>query len=194
MPRHALISIQRIRVRQKRRPRLACPKEHVEVAAHKPSACDPECHGIAATIVNARQRLAAEVGLASDVAALYRDHPLKAEITPGRAMTVFWAGRPPPFAGTTVPDISLAMSYMSYMSNDQEKSCCPFAFAPDIEARLEFLARETGRTKSHYAREAILEKIEDMEDAYFCDKTLERIRQGTEVVLTAEDMWCDLDD
>jgi len=88
-PSHALISIQRIRVRQKRRPRLACPKEHVEVAAHKPFACDPECHGIAATIVNARQRLAAEVGLASDVAALYRDHLLKAEITPGRAMTVF---------------------------------------------------------------------------------------------------------
>jgi len=64
----------------------------------------------------------------------------------------------------------------------------------DIESRLEFLARETGRTKSHYAREAILEKIEDMEDAYLGNRTLERIRQGTEEVLTAEDMWRDLDD
>lgn len=44
---------------------------------------------------------------------------------------------------------------------------------PDIEARLERLAKETGRTKSYYAREAILEKIEDMEDYYLA---LERIK------------------
>lgn len=44
---------------------------------------------------------------------------------------------------------------------------------PDIEARLERLAKKTGRTKSYYAREAILEKIEDMEDYYLA---LERIK------------------
>lgn len=64
----------------------------------------------------------------------------------------------------------------------------------DIESRLETLARETGRTKSHYAREAILEKIGDMEDAYLGSEILERIRKGEEEVLTAEEMWRGLDD
>ena len=64
----------------------------------------------------------------------------------------------------------------------------------DIESRLETLAKETGRTKSYYAREAILEKIEDMEDAYLGNEILERIRKGEEEVLTAEEMWRGLDD
>ena len=64
----------------------------------------------------------------------------------------------------------------------------------DIESRLDFLAKETGRTKSYYVREAILEKIEDLEDAYFGERALERIREGEEAVLTAEEMWRDLDD
>ncbi|HRK18274.1 MAG TPA: TraY domain-containing protein, partial [Hyphomicrobiaceae bacterium] len=33
---------------------------------------------------------------------------------------------------------------------------------PDIEKRLDDLARKTGRTKSLYAREAILEHIDDL--------------------------------
>jgi RHH-type transcriptional regulator, rel operon repressor / antitoxin RelB len=35
---------------------------------------------------------------------------------------------------------------------------------PGIEKRLERLAKKTGRTKTHYAREAILAYLEDMED------------------------------
>jgi RHH-type rel operon transcriptional repressor/antitoxin RelB len=36
--------------------------------------------------------------------------------------------------------------------------------APAIEKRLDRLAKKTGRTKTHYAREAILAYLEDMED------------------------------
>lgn len=36
----------------------------------------------------------------------------------------------------------------------------------DVEKRLEALARKTGRTKSFYAREAILRHLEDLEDAH----------------------------
>ena len=36
----------------------------------------------------------------------------------------------------------------------------------DIESRLEKLAKLTGRTKSYYAREAILAHLDDLEDAY----------------------------
>jgi RHH-type rel operon transcriptional repressor/antitoxin RelB len=45
---------------------------------------------------------------------------------------------------------------------------------PDIERRLELLAKKTGRTKTFYAREAILEHLEDLEDIYLASKRLER--------------------
>jgi RHH-type rel operon transcriptional repressor/antitoxin RelB len=49
-----------------------------------------------------------------------------------------------------------------------------------IEKRLERLARRTGRTKTFYAREAILEHLEDLEDRYLAERALERIRSGDE--------------
>ena len=50
----------------------------------------------------------------------------------------------------------------------------------EIESRLEALARATGRTKTFYAREAIIEHIEDLEDIYLAERTLERIARGEE--------------
>jgi RHH-type transcriptional regulator, rel operon repressor / antitoxin RelB len=38
--------------------------------------------------------------------------------------------------------------------------------SPDIEKRLEELSRKTGRTKTYYAREAIVEYLDDLEDYY----------------------------
>ena len=45
---------------------------------------------------------------------------------------------------------------------------------PKIEKRLEALARKTGRTKSFYAREAILRHIEDLEDYHLAQRRLAR--------------------
>ena len=36
----------------------------------------------------------------------------------------------------------------------------------EIEARLDTLAKRTGRSKTFYAREAILEHLDDLEDLY----------------------------
>ena len=49
-----------------------------------------------------------------------------------------------------------------------------------IEKRLEKLARRTGRTKTYYVREAILEHLDDLEDVYLAEETLERLRRGEE--------------
>ena len=49
-----------------------------------------------------------------------------------------------------------------------------------IEKRLEKLAQRTGRTKSFYAREAILKHLEDLEDVYAAERVLERVRAGKE--------------
>ena len=63
---------------------------------------------------------------------------------------------------------------------------------PEIEERLEALAKATGRTKSFYVREAILEHLEDMEDAYLSAATLERVRRGKERVFTTAQVRADL--
>jgi RHH-type rel operon transcriptional repressor/antitoxin RelB len=48
----------------------------------------------------------------------------------------------------------------------------------DIENRLEALASQTGRSKSFYVKEAILEYLSDLEDIYLAEKRLEDIRSG----------------
>ncbi len=58
----------------------------------------------------------------------------------------------------------------------------------EIEMRLEALAKATGRTKTYYAREAILEHLEDLEDIYLAEQTLERLRSGDEVTHSLDDV------
>jgi RHH-type rel operon transcriptional repressor/antitoxin RelB len=48
----------------------------------------------------------------------------------------------------------------------------------EIEERLDVLAKETGRTKTFYVREAILEHLDDMEDVYLAEKRLADIQAG----------------
>lgn len=48
----------------------------------------------------------------------------------------------------------------------------------DVESRLEELARRTGRTKSYYAREAIIEHLAELEELYLAEAELEAIRKG----------------
>ena len=48
---------------------------------------------------------------------------------------------------------------------------------PDIEARLAELARRTGRTKSFYAREAILRHLDELEDLYLAQSRFKDLRE-----------------
>jgi RHH-type rel operon transcriptional repressor/antitoxin RelB len=52
-----------------------------------------------------------------------------------------------------------------------------------VERRLDRLAKKTGRTKSFYAREAILRHIEDLEDYHLARRRLRR--GGARVTLEA---------
>jgi RHH-type transcriptional regulator, rel operon repressor / antitoxin RelB len=51
----------------------------------------------------------------------------------------------------------------------------------EIEKRLDSLAKKTGRSKSFYAREAILRHIEDLEDYHLARRRL--ARKATRVTL-----------
>jgi RHH-type transcriptional regulator, rel operon repressor / antitoxin RelB len=57
-----------------------------------------------------------------------------------------------------------------------------------VEKRLEKLARRTGRTKSFYAREAIVQHLEDLEDIYLAERALERIRNGEDDTIPLKDV------
>ncbi len=48
----------------------------------------------------------------------------------------------------------------------------------EVEDRLEALARATGRTKTFYAREAILKHLDDLEDLYLAEQRLIDVRAG----------------
>ncbi|SFH55436.1 type II toxin-antitoxin system RelB family antitoxin [Modicisalibacter xianhensis] len=58
----------------------------------------------------------------------------------------------------------------------------------DIEARLEALAKATGRTKTFYAREAILEHLDDLEDIYLAEQALEQVRRGEMTTRSLDDL------
>ena len=48
----------------------------------------------------------------------------------------------------------------------------------EIENRLERLAKATGRTKTFYAREAILEHLDNLEDLYLAEQRFLENRAG----------------
>ncbi len=58
----------------------------------------------------------------------------------------------------------------------------------EIEHRLVNLAKKTGRTKSFYAREAIVEYLDDLEDIYLAEKRLEDLRAGRSRTYTLEEV------
>ena len=57
-----------------------------------------------------------------------------------------------------------------------------------IGKRLARLAKRTGRTKTFYAREAILRHLEELEDLYLAERILDRIRKGKERTVPLEDV------
>lgn len=64
---------------------------------------------------------------------------------------------------------------------------------PEIEQRLEALAKATGRTKSYYAREAIVEYLGDLEDVYLAERELEEVRAGRSRTTPLETLMKDYD-
>ena len=62
----------------------------------------------------------------------------------------------------------------------------------EIEHRLEALAALTGRTKTFYAREAILEHLDDLEDLYLAENRLLEVRAGRSQTYTLDQVERDL--
>ena len=63
----------------------------------------------------------------------------------------------------------------------------------ELEDRLSNLAKLTGRTKTYYVKEAILEYIDKLEMLYSSEQRLLNVGMGKEKILTSEEFWDDLD-
>ena len=62
----------------------------------------------------------------------------------------------------------------------------------EYEERLDFLASQTGRSKSSFLREIIDRGIDDIEDYYLAADVLERVRGGQEQIYTSAEVRRDL--
>ena len=58
----------------------------------------------------------------------------------------------------------------------------------DMEKRLAALADATGRSKSYYAREAILKHLDELEDIYLAEKRAEDLRAGRSETIPLEEV------
>ncbi len=58
----------------------------------------------------------------------------------------------------------------------------------EIEKRLKSLAIQTGRTKSFYVKEAIIEHLDEIEDIYLSEQRLEDIRAGRIQTIPLQDV------
>lgn len=63
---------------------------------------------------------------------------------------------------------------------------------PDVENRLDALAKATGRTKSFYVRAAILEHLDDLEDLDLAEQRLIDVRAGRSRTHALDDVERDL--
>ena len=63
----------------------------------------------------------------------------------------------------------------------------------DIEVRLDTLAKRTGRSKTFYAREAILQHLENLEDLYLAEQVMRRIQSGEERTSSLDEVEAQLD-
>jgi RHH-type rel operon transcriptional repressor/antitoxin RelB len=61
----------------------------------------------------------------------------------------------------------------------------------DVEHRLAALSALTGRSKTFYAVEAIVEHIDDLEDAHLSAEVVARVRAGTEARIPLSDLLAD---
>jgi len=57
-----------------------------------------------------------------------------------------------------------------------------------FETFLDRLAKRTGRTKTYYAREAILKHLEGLEDIYLAEKRMEDIESGKVKTIPTKDV------
>jgi RHH-type rel operon transcriptional repressor/antitoxin RelB len=78
--------------------------------------------------------------------------------------------------------------YLSSCCAKETHAVLAIRLPEEIERRLAALAKRTGRTKTYYARAAILEYLDDLEDIYLADRVMEQLEAGEIRTYSLEDV------
>ena len=79
------------------------------------------------------------------------------------------------------------MHYMNYISGVKDMTYS-IRLPQDVEDRLKNLSAKTGRRKSFYVKEALLEHLDNLEDIYLAEKRLEDLRAGRTHTIPLQDV------
>ncbi|CAA2139290.1 hypothetical protein MBLL_01551 (plasmid) [Methylobacterium bullatum] len=71
---------------------------------------------------------------------------------------------------------------------EPETAMIALRLPPDIEERLEALARRTGRSAHDHASDAILDHLENLEDLELAERRLEEHRRGESETIPLSDL------
>ena len=63
---------------------------------------------------------------------------------------------------------------------------------PEDEARLEALARRTGRSKTFYVREAIHQHLDELEEQFWADSVVREWQDAGGLSRPAQELWDEL--
>ncbi|EWY35655.1 hypothetical protein N825_05200 [Skermanella stibiiresistens SB22] len=84
-------------------------------------------------------------------------------------------------------DGAAGLRYM-YLNLREEAMPVSIRLGQEIEDRLEKLARATGRSKTYYIREAVLEHLDDLEDIHLAERELAEVRAGRSTTMSLDEM------
>ncbi len=63
----------------------------------------------------------------------------------------------------------------------------------EYEQRLDYLSRQTGRSKAFYIKQLIMDNLDDLEDVYLAEHRLEQLRQGNDEIINSGEFWSGFD-
>ena len=63
----------------------------------------------------------------------------------------------------------------------------------EYEQRLDYLSRQTGRSKAFYIKKLIMDHLDDLEDIYLAEHRLEQLRQGNDEIINSDEFWSGFD-
>ncbi|WP_226826933.1 type II toxin-antitoxin system RelB family antitoxin [Igneacidithiobacillus copahuensis] len=106
-----------------------------------------------------------------------KDEAVTGATMPGAAIRRGW-----------VDDVLWQFSYTCIAFSKRSLNMLAIRLPAEVETRLEALAQATGRTKTFYAREAILEHLDDLEDLYLAEQRLIDIRAGKTQTVPLEEV------
>jgi len=80
-----------------------------------------------------------------------------------------------------------------YYKGDFMMNALTIRLPKDIQNRLLELSESTGRSKSYYIREALIEYFEDLEDIYLAEKEIEDLRAHKTHIIPIEEVMKEYD-